>query len=115
MSIGNNAFYNCNALTTITIPGSVTNIGSHAFGYCSLSSVTFADTTTEWFAASGWMEEEKGKIIPTESESIGAWSSDALENAKKLAGYYYDSDKGGYWNDSEYAYKFLYSEKYNAQ
>ena len=116
MSIGNNAFYNCNALTTITIPGSVTNIGQYAFDSCNnLISVTFADTTTEWFAASGWMEEEKGKIIPTESESIGAWSSDASENAKKLAGYYYDSDKGGYWNDSEYAYKFLYSEKYNAQ
>ncbi len=34
-SIGYYAFYSCSALTQVTIPGSVTSIGEHAFEYCS--------------------------------------------------------------------------------
>ena len=33
-SIGNNAFYNCNGLTSVNIPNSVTSIGSGAFYGC---------------------------------------------------------------------------------
>lgn len=32
--IGSCAFYNCSSLKSITIPNSVTEIGSDAFGYC---------------------------------------------------------------------------------
>ena len=40
-SIGEEAFYYCTSLTSITIPGSVESIGERAFGYCeSLTSVT---------------------------------------------------------------------------
>lgn len=33
-SIGDNAFYECNELTTITLPESLTEIGMRAFTYC---------------------------------------------------------------------------------
>ena len=40
-SIGNNAFYDCDSLTEVTIPDGVTTIGQYAFRYCSgLTKVT---------------------------------------------------------------------------
>ena len=41
-TIGNNAFNNCDGLTTLTIPDTVTSIGSNSFGnIASLKSITF--------------------------------------------------------------------------
>ena len=46
-SIGNNAFYNCNGLTSATIPNSVTSIGDNAFYICrGLTSVTIPNSVT---------------------------------------------------------------------
>ena len=46
-SIGSYAFYNCDSLTSVTIPNSVTSIGNSAFAECdSLTSVTIPNSVT---------------------------------------------------------------------
>ena len=46
-SIGNQAFQNCTSLTSITLPDGVTSIGNLAFEYCtSLTSITLPDGIT---------------------------------------------------------------------
>ena len=46
-SIGSCAFRYCSSLTSITIPNSVTSIGSYAFSYCdSLTSITIPNSVT---------------------------------------------------------------------
>ncbi len=46
-SIGDEAFYYCLSLTSVTIPNSVTSIGNSAFEYCrSLTSVTIPNSVT---------------------------------------------------------------------
>ena len=45
-SIGKNAFYNCDALTSVSFPASLTSIGEAAFSYCdALTSVDLSSTS----------------------------------------------------------------------
>ena len=55
ISIGTGAFGYCKGLTSITIPNSVTSIGDRAFYNCTgLTSVTFENTSGWWYASSSW-------------------------------------------------------------
>ena len=46
--IGEEAFYDCSGLTSVTIPNSVTEIGEYAFSWCTgLTSVTIGNSVTE--------------------------------------------------------------------
>jgi len=45
-SIGNGAFQNCTSLTSVTIPDSVTSIGANAFAGTGLTSITIPDNVT---------------------------------------------------------------------
>ncbi len=47
-SIRDHAFYNCVALTSVTIPNSIVSIGSDAFYNCGVISVNYTGTIAQW-------------------------------------------------------------------
>ena len=71
-SIGNEAFSHCTGLTSLTIPGSVTSIGSLAFSDTGLTSVTIPDSVTSigWGAFRG-CRSLTSITIPDSVTSIG--------------------------------------------
>ena len=73
IAIGDNAFWGCDSLTSVTIPDSVTSIGNGAFGNCdSLTSVTIPDSVTiigGW--AFAWCYSLTSVAIPDSVTSIG--------------------------------------------
>ncbi len=99
-AINKNAFYNCSNLTSVTIPNSVTNIGSSAFWYCSrltsitipnsimrirrdafcgcskLTSVTFEDTSTWYITENSDMTGETEIDVTDASKNAGYLKSD---------------------------------------
>ena len=72
-SIGNRAFYRCDALTSVVIPNSVTNLSNRAFYGCSaLTSITIPNSVTTiegnaFYECTGLSEI----IIPSSVTSIG--------------------------------------------
>ncbi len=73
-SIGNYAFYGCYSLTSITIPNSVTSIGSSAFSHCiSLTSITIPESVTSIGSnAFKKCRSLKSITIPASVTSIGS-------------------------------------------
>ncbi|MBR2238210.1 MAG: leucine-rich repeat domain-containing protein [Prevotella sp.] len=72
-SIGNDAFYKCSGLTSVTIPNSVTSIRDYAFSGCSgLTSVTIPNSVTSigWGAFDG-CSGLTSVTIPNSVTSIG--------------------------------------------
>ena len=72
-SIGNSAFYNCEALSSITIPNSVTSIGKSAFSGCSsITSVVIPDSVTSiGESAFTYCDSLTSITIPNSVTSIG--------------------------------------------
>lgn len=81
--VGNNVFYGCSGLTSVTIPDGVTSIGSCAFSWCTgLPSVTIPNTVTE--IANGTFygcENLTEVVIPDGVTSI---DQDAFSDCKSL-------------------------------
>ncbi len=75
-SIGDEAFYDCYDITSITIPDSVTSIGNYAFEDCSsLTSITIPDSVTSIgnYAFEG-CSSLTSITIPDSVTSIGDWA-----------------------------------------
>ena len=76
-SIGNQAFYGCSGLTSITIPNSVTSIGDYAFYGCSgLTNITIPNSVTSigdyaFYGCSGLTELiSEAEVPPTCDNSV---------------------------------------------
>ncbi|MGM9872965.1 MAG: leucine-rich repeat domain-containing protein, partial [Muribaculaceae bacterium] len=98
-SIGDNAFYNCSGLTSVTIPNSVTSIGNKAFYDCNfLTSVTIPNSVTEiGESAFEWCFGLTSVTIPNSVTSIG---SGAFNNCSGLI-------KSAYPDRFENPFKYL--------
>ena len=71
-SIGANAFWGCNQLVRVDIPGGVTSLGEEAFRSCSrLTNVRIPDSVTSMGAGAFWDCRELSRvIIPARVTSI---------------------------------------------
>ena len=82
--IGNYAFYNCSALTSVSLPAA-TSIGSNAFGVCrALTSVSFPAATSIGNYAFGTCSALTSVSLPA-ATSIGGY---AFYNCSKLTTLY---------------------------
>ena len=71
-SIEDEAFVECNSLTTITLPETITSIGAYAFYYCSrLKSITIPNSVTSIYdTAFNYCNSLKSVVLPDSFEVI---------------------------------------------
>lgn len=86
-AIGNNAFYSCSELTSVTIPPSITTIGKLAFARCtSLKSVTIPQSvTTIGESAFSYCSGLTSVTIPSSVTTIGKWAFTDCESLVTVA------------------------------
>ena len=103
-SIGDDAFYGCSRLTSITIPNGVTSIGMQAFDGCgSLTSITIPDSVTSiGWSAFGSCSSLTSVTIPDRVTSIGGNVFDGCKKLKQInvdtANTVYSSENGVLFN-----------------
>jgi hypothetical protein len=85
-TIGNNAFYNCSSLESISIPSSVTSIGNSAFYYCtSLESITIPSSVTSIGSnAFSSCTSLESITIPSSVTSIGNGAFDSCTSLESI-------------------------------
>ena len=108
-NIPRNAFFNCRGLTSVTIPDSVTSIGSSAFSGCSgLTSVTIPDSVTSigssaFFGCSGLTSI----TIPDSVTSIGDRAFRGCSSLESITIPFVGA-KAGVTSSDKYQYPFGY-------
>ena len=107
-SIGRYAFHNCNSLTSVTIPDTVTSIGYYAFQDCtSLTSVTVGNGVTSIASGAFWHCYKLIEVYNKSSLDITAGST-----ANGYVGYYakhvYTEEGGSWLSDTEDDFRFFW-------
>ena len=98
-SINSYTFWNCNSLTSITIPNSVTSIGEKAFSNCtSLTSITIPDSVTSiGYSAFSNCTSLTSITLPDNVTYIGKWAFSICSN---LTSVYYKGTASDWSNIS---------------